>query len=74
MFEERIEVFVEEEGNGLIIGMFFIPRGASPESRLKNTEGVFGKSGQIRPLWICLDRGSKCNTLRVGVCREVLFV
>ena len=61
---------MEKEGNGLFIGMFFIPGGAGPEAGLENAVRVFGKSSQGGPLWICLDRGSKCNTLRIGVGRE----
>ena len=70
MFEEWVEVFVDKEGYRLIIGMFFIPGGAGPEVGLENTEGVFRKSSQGGPLWICLDGGSKRDTLRVGVGRE----
>ena len=67
MFEERIEIFVDEEGDRFIISMFFVPRGASPELGLEYTEGFFREGSQIRPLWICLNRGSECDTLRIGV-------
>ena len=71
MFEERVEIFADKEGNGLLfIGMFFVPGGAGPELGLENTEGVFGESSQFRPLWICLDRGSKCNAFRAGISRK----
>ena len=70
MFEEWVEVFVDEEGYRLIIGMFFIPGGASPEAGLEDTEGVFRKGSQGGPLGIYLDGGSKRDTLRVGVGRK----
>ena len=41
---------MDEEGYRLIIGMFFIPGGASPKAGLKDTEGVFRKGGQGGPL------------------------
>ena len=70
MFEERVKVSVDEKSDGLFVSMLFVPGGAGPELGLENTEGVFGKSSQFRPLRVCLDRGGKSNALRVGVSRE----
>ena len=70
LFEERVKVSVDEKSDGFFVGMLFIPGRAGPEQGLDDTEGVFGESGQFRPLWIRLDRGSKCNAFRVGIRRK----